>query len=63
MNSETEKLEASIGEIQKRRVTMADGRRYLIYYTFDDEAKKQTPEKSLSEADVKPEMTEESENV
>ena len=35
MDSETEKLKTSIGEMQKRRVTMADGRRYLIYYTFE----------------------------
>lgn len=63
MNSETENLNAIVREMQKRRVTMTDGRRYLIYYTFDSEAEKKTSEKSLSEADVKPEMTEESENV
>lgn len=34
MNSETEKLKTSIGEMHKRRETMADGRRYIIYYTF-----------------------------
>lgn len=59
MNSETAKLKTSIGEMQKRRVTMADGRRYLIYYTFDGESKRQLSEKSLPETDVKPEMTEE----
>lgn len=59
MDSETEKLKTSIGEMQKRRVTMADGRRYLIYCTFDGEARKQPSEKSLLETDVKPEMTEE----
>ena len=57
MDSETAKLKMSIGEMQKRRVMMADGRRYLIYYTFDDESKRQLSEKSLPEADVKPEMT------
>jgi hypothetical protein len=31
----------------------------LIFYTFDGEAKKQMPEKSLPEKDAKPEMTEE----
>ncbi len=59
MDSETEKLKANIGEMQKRRVTMADGRRYLIYYTFDSKAKLQMPEKSMPERDAKPEMTEE----
>jgi hypothetical protein len=28
--------ETSVGEMQKRRETMADGRRYIIYYTFED---------------------------
>ena len=59
MDSETAKLKTSIGEMQKRRVMMADGRRYLIYYTFDGEARKQASEKSLLEKDAKPEMTEE----
>jgi hypothetical protein len=59
MDSETAKLKTSIGEMQKRRVMMADGRRYLIYYTFDGEAGKQPSEKSLPEKDAKPEMTEE----
>ena len=59
MDSETEKLKTNIGEMQKRRVAMEDGRRYLIYYTFYGEAKNQTSEKSLSEANVEPEMTEE----
>ena len=59
MDNETAKLKTSIGEMQKRRVTMADGRRYLIYYTFDSEARKQPSEKSLPEKDAKPEMTEE----
>ena len=59
MNSETKKLKTSVGEMRKRRVTMADGRRYLIYYTFGGEAKNQTSEKSLPEKNIKPEMTEE----
>ena len=25
----------NVGEMQKRRVTMPDGKRYLIYYTFE----------------------------
>lgn len=31
-----EKL-SKVGALKKRRVEMADGRRYLIYYTFDSE--------------------------
>jgi hypothetical protein len=27
-----------VGEMKKRRVVMADGRRYLIYYTFGNES-------------------------
>ncbi len=53
---QTEKTEnfISVGEMQKRYVVMADGRRYLIYYTFDsteialrnEKSKTETPEKS-----------------
>jgi hypothetical protein len=28
--------EKQIGAMQKRRETMADGRRYIIYYTFEN---------------------------
>lgn len=38
MENEQKKSEASLGAMRKRRVTMADGRRYLIYYTFGDDA-------------------------
>ena len=31
---EKHKKTVSIGEMQKRRVKMKDGQRYLIYYTF-----------------------------
>ena len=27
--------ETNVGEMHKRREVMADGRRYIIYYTFD----------------------------
>ena len=27
----------TVGPLHKRRETMADGRRYIIYYTFGDE--------------------------
>lgn len=35
--AENEKTRA-VGEMKKRRVTMADGKRYLIYYTFGGES-------------------------
>jgi hypothetical protein len=34
-----EPSEKSIAEMHKRRETMADGRRYIIYYTFGEEEK------------------------
>ena len=33
-------LEQMVGEMHKRRETMPDGKRYIIYYTFGDEGKK-----------------------
>jgi hypothetical protein len=38
MENEQKKSEASPGAMRKQRVTMADGRRYMIYYTFGDDA-------------------------
>jgi hypothetical protein len=32
-----QQLEKAIGEMHKRRETMADGRRYIIFYTFRNE--------------------------
>ena len=54
-NRET-KPETSVGEMRKRRETMADGRRYIIYYTFGDGSEN-------SEAMKEIENAEESENV
>lgn len=54
MDSETEKLKASIGEMQKRRVTMADGRRYLIYYTFEKSGQLATAEGGQDNVDNQP---------
>jgi hypothetical protein len=34
MNKEKTKPEISTGEMHKRREKMADGQRYIIYYTF-----------------------------
>ena len=38
MAEEFTAAESSVGEMHKRRETMADGRRYIIYYTFGPEA-------------------------
>ena len=37
MENEKKEAEKTVGEMRKRRETMADGRRYIIYYTFGDE--------------------------
>ncbi len=36
-NNEEKKAEKPVGEMNKRRETMPDGKRYIIYYTFGDE--------------------------
>ena len=37
MENEEKQSENPVGEMHKRRETMADGKRYIIYYTFVDE--------------------------
>jgi len=39
MENEEKQLENKVCEMHKRRETTADGRRYIIYYTFGDEEK------------------------
>ena len=39
MQPKSKSREESVGAMHKQRETMADGRRYLIYYTFDGENK------------------------
>ena len=34
--TKAETTEPAVGAMHKRRETMADGRRYIIYYTFGD---------------------------
>ncbi|HXH70925.1 MAG TPA: hypothetical protein VNI60_11405 [Pyrinomonadaceae bacterium] len=51
--------ETSVGEMRKNRETMADGRRYIIYYTFENTAET-TTETKPSDLNLK---TEERENV
>ena len=47
MENEDKKPEKTVGEIGKRRELMADGQRYIIYYTFGEEetAHRQTKER------------------
>ena len=47
MENEEKKAENKVGELRKRPETMADGRRYIIYYTFGDEPTK--PQNEVSE--------------
>ena len=37
MENEEKQLEKGIGEMHKLHETMADGRRYIIFYTFENE--------------------------
>jgi hypothetical protein len=39
MENEKKEAEKTFGEMHKRRETMADERRYIIYYTFGEEEK------------------------
>lgn len=58
--------ETIVGEMHKRREKMADGRRYIIYYTFgDDNGSRGESENSgtIPRATSEIENTEESENV
>ena len=47
MENEEKEPEKTIGEMHKRRETMADGKRYIIYYTFGDE--ETAPSKEVKE--------------
>ncbi len=37
METEEYSIEKEVGAMHKRRETMADGERYIIFYTFGDE--------------------------
>ncbi len=41
---EKNQAEKPVGEMHKRREIMADGRRYIIYYTFGNEEAEPRPE-------------------
>ena len=59
MQDNETKHETSVGEMRKNRETMADGRRYIIYYTFENTAEATAETKP---GDLKS-KTEERENV
>ncbi|HEX8367979.1 MAG TPA: hypothetical protein VF604_05515 [Pyrinomonadaceae bacterium] len=58
MEDKGKTLKTSVGEMHKRREAMADGRRYIIYYTFGESENSGTT--TLETPEEKPE---ESENV
>lgn len=37
MENEEKHLEEKVGEMHRRRETIPDGKRYIIYYTFGEE--------------------------
>lgn len=39
MENEEKQAEKAVGEMRKRRETMPDGKRYIIYYTFGGDKK------------------------
>lgn len=47
MENEEKKPESKVGEMKKRTETMPDGKRYIIYYTFD--AKEKEPQMEAKE--------------
>ena len=47
MENEEKQSEKTVDEMHKRRETMPDGKRYIIYYTFGDE--KAEPQKEVKE--------------
>jgi hypothetical protein len=47
MENEEKQTKKVVGEMRKRREVMADGKRYIIYYTFGD--KETAPQKEVKE--------------
>lgn len=48
---ETDERAMRVGEMRKRREKMADGRRYIIYYTFASSSDEQTPHENDSQTE------------
>ena len=53
METEEKKAENAVGEMHKRRETMPDGKRYIIYYTFGGENENENAAPATSENEVK----------
>lgn len=47
MENQEKQPQNAVGEMNKRTETMPDGKRYIIYYTFDKEEEK--PQKEVKE--------------
>ena len=52
MRNEKEEKPHKPLKMQKRRILMEDGRRYLIFYTFEDEQKPLENDQDKEKADV-----------
>ncbi len=59
MKDNENRRETSVGEMCKKREPMADGRRYIIYYTFEKNAETSEiiPENTMSKTSVLKETT------
>lgn len=57
MTDNETKDETSVGKMRKNREAMADGRRYIIYYTFEN-ADKIISETKLNDLNPEPEERE-----
>lgn len=49
MENEEEQIEDKVAEMHKRTETMADGERYIIYYTFGGDEEPASPDKEVRE--------------
>lgn len=62
MENQTKQIETVVGDMQKRQEKMADGKRYINYYTFGEKPTGgKSPNASINEGNQKP--SEVNENV
>ena len=61
MQGEITEKTKSVGALKKRRVVMADGKRYLIYYTFENNVPENLTENKPPEAEARNSTIEEEE--
>lgn len=64
MPDQTTPEQEEVGRLHRRRITLADGR-YLIFYTFGEEAEEPSSETNLArpQPDSEPQAVEESSSV